>query len=137
MKIHRFKFSVAYADTDAGGIMYHGRYIEIAERARMAWLGKKAKPHAHDVGLVIRDLHIRYIRPLFLTDNFVVETTVTAVGAASVSVEQKFVKQNEICAILTGTAAYLNSDGRPVRMPNILLNAFNAGLKGQKGDKNE
>ncbi|GEM_PF-2285645 len=34
-KIHKFPFAIAYADTDAGGIVYHGRYIEIAERARM------------------------------------------------------------------------------------------------------
>lgn len=32
-KIHKFPFAIAYADTDAGGIVYHGRYIEIAERA--------------------------------------------------------------------------------------------------------
>ena len=120
MKKQMFKFSVAYADTDAGGIMYHGRYIEVAERARMAWLGKIAHPVESDVGLVIRNLNIRYIHPLFLTDEFVVETVVTAVGAASVSVEQKFVKNDEICAILSGTAAYLNGDGRPVRMPAVL-----------------
>ena len=83
MEIHKFKFSVAYADTDAGGIMYHGRYIEIAERARMNWLGKKAHPIAADVGLVIRDLQVRYLRPLFLADEFVVETRVTRVRAAS------------------------------------------------------
>lgn len=121
MNIHKFKFSVAYADTDAGGIMYHGRYIEVAERARMAWLGVDAVPVPGDVGLVVRNLNIRYMRPLFLTDEFVVETRVTAVGGASVSVEQKFVKNDEICAILDGTAAYLNADGRPVRMPDKLV----------------
>lgn len=126
--MHRFKFSVAYADTDAGGIMYHGRYIEIAERARMAWLGKIAHPIKSDVGLVIRELHIKYIRPLFLSDEFIVETRITGVGAASVSVEQKFVKNDEICAILTGTAAYLNADGRPVRIPEILEDAFKKSL---------
>lgn len=124
MNTHKFKFSVAYADTDAGGIMYHGRYIEIAERARMAWLGKNARPVQTDVGLVIRNLTIKYIRPMFLADDFVVETVVTEIGAASVSVEQKFVKNGEICAILTGTAAYLNSDGRPTRMPDLLVNAL-------------
>lgn len=124
MKKHTFNFSVAYADTDAGGIMYHGRYIEIAERARMNWLGHNARPVAGDVGLVIRDLSIRYIKPLFLADEFIVETVVTAVGAASVSVEQKFVKNGEICAILTGTAAYLNATGRPTRMPDILVSAL-------------
>ena len=129
MQVHKFKFSVAYADTDAGGIMYHGRYVEIAERARMAWLGKKARPNPSDVGLVIHELHIKYMRPLFLADEFVVETVVTAAHAASVSVEQKFVKNNEICAILTGTAAYLDGNGRPVRMPDSLVDAFDAELK--------
>ena len=33
-KTHIFNFAVAYADTDAEGIMYHARYIEGAERAR-------------------------------------------------------------------------------------------------------
>ena len=124
MKKHKFNFSVAYADTDAGGIMYHGRYIEIAERARMAWLGKTARPVPTDVGLVIRELHIKYMRPLFLADEFVVETVVTAVGAASASVEQKFVKNDEICAILTGTAAYLDANGRPACLPDVLVGAL-------------
>lgn len=129
MKKHIFNFSVAYADTDAGGIMYHGRYIEIAERARMNWLGKNARPVANDVGLVIRNLDIKYIRPLFLADDFIVETVVTAVGAASVSVEQKFVKNGEICAILSGTAAYLSGEGRPIRMPAVLANIFADSMK--------
>ncbi|MBO7509303.1 MAG: acyl-CoA thioesterase [Alphaproteobacteria bacterium] len=129
MDVHKFNFSVAYADTDAGGIMYHGRYIEVAERARMAWLGKIACPVPGDVGLVVCELSIRYLRPLFLTDLFTVETRVTAVRAASVSVEQKFVKNGEICAILTGKAAYLNGDGRPVQMPMVLANAFSDSMK--------
>ena len=124
MDVHKFKFSVAYADTDAGGIMYHGRYIEIAERARMNWLGKNARPVPDDVGLVIRNLSIQYIRPLFLADEFAVETVVTGVGAASVSVEQKFVKNDEICAILTGTAAYLDANGRPACLPDVLADAL-------------
>ena len=129
MKKHIFNFSVAYADTDAGGIMYHGRYIEIAERARMNWLGKNARPVSNDVGLVIRNLSIQYIKPLFLADDFVVEPDVTAVGAASVSVEQKFVKNDEICAILSGTAAYLNNVGHPIRMPSVLTDMLTDGEK--------
>ena len=35
MKTFKYPFSIAYSDTDAGGIVYHGRYVEIAERARM------------------------------------------------------------------------------------------------------
>ena len=64
MKIHKFPFAIAYADTDAGGIVYHGRYIEIAERARMDVLRGIKYPDG-DVGFVVRDLNIRYIKPLF------------------------------------------------------------------------
>ncbi len=108
---------IAYADTDAGGIVYHGRYIEIAERARMNILRDIQWPRG-DVGFVVRDLQIRYIRPLFLADQIVVETKITKIGAASLSVEQKFVKDGEICAILVGTAAYIGGDLRPTRIPD-------------------
>ena len=123
MRTYTFPFAIAYADTDAGGIAYHGRYIEIAERARMNILRGIKFPDG-DVGFVIRDLSIRYVRPLFLGDEFVVETTVTKFGAASMSVEQKFVKNGEICAILVGTAAYIGANMMPKRIPDAVAAPF-------------
>ncbi|MCL2338584.1 MAG: thioesterase family protein [Proteobacteria bacterium] len=113
---HKFPFAIAYADTDAGGIVYHARYIEIAERARMNWLKYAVVPDT-DIGFVIRELSVRYIRPLRLLDEFVVETIATDAGAASLKIEQKFVKSGEIYAILTGTAAYIGKDMKPKRIP--------------------
>ena len=124
MKIHKFPFAIAYADTDAGGIAYHGRYIEIAERARMDVLRGMKFPDG-DIGFVVRDLNIRYIKPLFLADTVVVETTVTKMGAASLSVEQKFVKDGEICAILYATAAYIGGNLQPKRIPESVAILFN------------
>ena len=119
-KIHKFPFAIAYADTDAGGIVYHGRYIEIAERARMNWLhGVTAA--GGDIGFVIRELNIKYIRPLKLGDELTVESTITHVGAASLSLEQKFVRDGEIYAILNGTAAYIGGDMHPKRIPDQIL----------------
>lgn len=123
MKIHKFPFAIAYADTDAGGIVYHGRYIEIAERARMDILRGIRFPDG-DVGFVVRNLSIRYIHPLFLADTVVVETTVTKLGAASMSVEQKFVKDGVICAILSGTAAYIGANMQPKRIPDSVAEPF-------------
>ena len=123
MKTYTFPFAIAYADTDAGGIAYHGRYIEIAERARMNILRGIKFPDG-DVGFVVRDLSIRYVRPLFLGDEFVVETTVTKMWAASLSVEQKFVKDGEICAILSGTAAYIGANLQPKRIPDSVAAPF-------------
>lgn len=123
MKIHKFTFAIAYADTDAGGIVYHGRYIEIAERARMDVLRGIKYPDG-DVGFVVRDLNIRYIKPLFLADTVVVETAVTKLGAASLGVEQKFVKNGEICAILSATAAYIGADLQLKRIPESVAVPF-------------
>lgn len=123
MKIHKFPFAIAYADTDAGGIVYHGRYIEIAERARMDVL-RGIKFTDGDVGFVVRDLSIRYVHPLFLSDTVIVETAVTKLGAASLSVEQKFVKDGVICAILTGTAAYIGANMMPKRIPDSVAEPF-------------
>jgi acyl-CoA thioester hydrolase len=133
MTLHIFPFSIAYADTDAGGIVYHARYIEIAERARMKWLGRDAlpaRPHSEgrlgkaslpDIGFVIRELTVKYKKPLKLGDEFIVETRATDIGAASIKIEQKFVKNNEIYAILTGTAAYIGADMKPKRIPGEYL----------------
>ena len=123
MKPHIFPFAIAYADTDAGGIVYHGRYIEIAERARMNWLGDLKFPDG-DLGFVITELSIKYLRPLRLADCFTVETTVTSSRAVAMSLEQKFVKNGEVYAILSATAAYLGREMRPRAIPDDIRAAL-------------
>ena len=123
-KAHIFNFTVAYADTDAEGVMYHARYIEVAERARSNWSKGIVLPDG-DFGFVVRDLNIKYIHPLLLGDDFVVETKTVKVGAASMIVEQKFVKCDKICAIMNVTVAYLGSGMRPTAIPENIINALN------------
>ncbi len=120
MKTHIFPFTIAYADTDAEGIVYHARYLEIAERARMNWLRGRVVV-GDDVGFVIRELGIKYIQPLRAADEFVVETQMIDVGAAIVKIEQKFVKDGEICAIINLKVAYLGADMRPKRIPEEFI----------------
>ena len=116
MKVHKFPFTIAYADTDAEGIVYHARYLEIAERARMNWLRGRVVPNG-DVGFVVRELNIKYLQPLRVADEFVVETQMVDVGAAIVKIEQKFVKDGNVCAIINLKVAYLGADMRPKRIP--------------------
>lgn len=120
---HFFNFSVAYADTDAQGILYHGRYIEIAERARTNWSKDIHIPDG-DAGFVVRELNIKYMSPLFLGDDFVVETRPVKIGMASMTIEQKFVKDEKICAIMNITIAYLGGDMRPKAIPESITGMF-------------
>lgn len=123
MKTHVFPFTIAYADTDAEGIVYHARYLEIAERARMDWL----RGHVvvgDDIGFVIRELNIKYIQPLRAADEFVVETQMVDVGVAIVKIEQKFVKDGNVCAIMNLKVAYLGADMRPKRIPTEFIDGL-------------
>ncbi|MBR2393319.1 MAG: thioesterase family protein [Alphaproteobacteria bacterium] len=120
MAIHIFPFTIAYADTDAEGIVYHARYLEIAERARMNWLRGRVVADG-DIGFVVRELNIKYLQPLKVGDEFVVETQMTDIGAASVKVEQKFVKDGIISAIINIKVAYLGDDMRPKKIPEDFI----------------
>ena len=122
-KAHIFNFTVAYSDSDAQGIMYHGRYIEVAERARFDWSKNVVVPEG-DLGFVVHDLNIRYSAPILLGEDFVVETRSVKIGAASLTVEQKFVKCDKICAIMNITIAYLDSDMRPKAIPETIISAL-------------
>ena len=117
---HVFPFTIAYADTDAGGIVYHARYVEIAERARMNWIKSNLK-NDDDLGFVIKEINVKYLRALRVWDEVTVETTATSIGTASLTVEQKMMKNGEIYAILTGTAAYLGANMRPKRIPEAII----------------
>ncbi len=118
---HIFNFSVAFADTDAQGIMYHGRYIEVGERARSNWSKNVVIPDG-DLGFVIRELNIKYNSPLKQGDDFLVETQPIKIGVASMVVEQKFVKDDVVCAIMNVIIAYLGSDMRPKAIPENIVN---------------
>ena len=120
MKVHKFPFTIAYADTDAEGIVYHARYLEIAERARMNWLRGRVVPNG-DVGFVVRELNIKYLQPLRVADEFIVETQMTDVGSAVVRIEQKFVKDGAEYAIINLKVAYLGGDMRPKRIPEEFI----------------
>ena len=120
MTVHTFPFTIAYADTDAEGIVYHARYLEIAERARMNWLRGRVTVDG-DVGFVVRELNIKYMQPLTVGDEFVVETQMTDVGTVSVRVEQKFVKDGNVCAIINLKVAYLGADMHPKKIPDDFI----------------
>ena len=132
MKTFRFPFSIAYSDTDAGGIVYHGRYIEIAERARMEMMRGIELPSG-DLGFVVRELSIKYMQPMHLADDIIVETEIVAVGGASMDLQQKFVHDGTICAIMNIKVAYIGSDMRAKRIPGAVL----AHLDSTKEEGNE
>lgn len=87
-----FPYQVTYGDTDAAGVVYYARYLEIMERARWAWLEAHgvAMADLHRLGswFVVVEAHVRYRRPAPLGTLLSVGVAVERVGRASITVSQ-------------------------------------------------
>jgi acyl-CoA thioester hydrolase len=124
MEPFRLKLRVYYEDTDAGGVVYHARYLAFAERARTEALRQAKVPHDQLVirfGLmfVVRRIEMDYLRPVRLDAEVIVETGPWAVGGATVEVDQRFLTEQgtQTGRLQVGLACVRAADGRPARIP--------------------
>jgi acyl-CoA thioester hydrolase len=123
MMTYQLNLRVYYEDTDAGGIVYHARYLAFAERGRTEALRQAGVPHDELVtqfGLifVVRRIKMDYLRPVRLDAELVVETGPWALGGATVDVQQRFVVAGQETGRLSaGLACIRAADGRPARIP--------------------
>ncbi len=90
---HRLPLRVIYADTDAGGVVYHANYLNFAERARTEMLRAVGivpqKLYDEDGTLfVVRSAEIDYRGPARLDDALEVRSRVIKFGGASLEIEQ-------------------------------------------------
>ncbi len=124
MTTYRLCLRVYYEDTDAGGIVYHARYLAFAERARTEALREAGVPHAelvagHGLSFVVRHAEIGYLRPARLDEELVVVTGPWAMGGASVNLQQRFEVAGQAVATLDiKIACVRQADGRPARIPD-------------------
>jgi len=100
MTEHHFPLRVYYADTDAGGVVYHAGYLRFAEQARTEMLRDAGFEHAallKDTGIAfaVRHLEIDYRRPAVLDDRLVIATKLTHLGNARMDMQQAFLKDGE------------------------------------------
>ncbi|MBV9757326.1 MAG: YbgC/FadM family acyl-CoA thioesterase [Alphaproteobacteria bacterium] len=122
---HYYTLRVYFEDTDAGGIVYHGRYLGFAERARTETLRDLGVPHAElvrDCGLifVVRRAKLDYLRPARLDDVLEVATEGVALAGASVTLRQTFRRLGEappLAVIELLLATVRLGDHRPARLP--------------------
>lgn len=137
---HYYRLRVYFEDTDAGGLVYHARYLGFAERARTETLRDLGVPHAELVrgfGLifVVRRAKLDYLRPAWLDDELVVATEGIALSGASVGLRQTFLRAEEdqpLTVVELLLASVRLSDQRPARLPPRWREAF-ARLVGPPG----
>lgn len=125
---------VYYENTDAGGIVYHGQYLNFAERGRtelLRHIGYQSSDLTKELGVmfVARFLDINYFSPAFLDDLLSVHTSISALKNTSFTMRQTFFQQkdgiNEKIAELSVTLVCVKADTiKPVRVPEELRQGF-------------
>lgn len=129
--VHRMTLRVYYEDTDTGGIVYYANYLKYAERARtevLRDLGIAQSTLMENDGLAfaVRRCEVDYLMPARLDDELDVCTSLRALGAASLDLDQAIVRRGASgaadCAIarLAVRLAVINRAGRPTRLPSAI-----------------
>ena len=126
------RYRVYWEDTDAGGVVYHARYLHFFERARSDWLLDLGFPQVELRNRVNRlfavsrmDTH--FVSPARLEDELEVSVAVEALRAASVHFGQTIhrVSDGELLATARVRAVCLAADSfRPARAPAELVQAI-------------
>ncbi|RFF28198.1 MULTISPECIES: tol-pal system-associated acyl-CoA thioesterase [unclassified Wenzhouxiangella] len=127
-----FRYRVYWEDTDAGGVVYHARYLAFFERARSDWLRVMGFPQVpmreRDNRLfVVRRVDTRFIAPARLEDELEITIDVEHLRAASLTFHQHMARSGdgELLATARVDAACLAADRFvPARMPEALRTAI-------------
>ncbi|MDI9349920.1 MAG: YbgC/FadM family acyl-CoA thioesterase [Candidatus Symbiobacter sp.] len=123
--LHQCPMRVVYADTDAGGVVYHARYLDMAERARaemMFALGLsefiQSKPGEPSGNLlVVRRVEIDYLRPARLYDDLTVTSYVKKLGGSSFDLLQEISGHDQILVRINLVLVWIDGQFRPQRLP--------------------
>lgn len=120
------EFRIYYEDTDAGGVVYHGRYPGFFERGRTEFFRDRglSVQQLHDEGLLLpvvrMEIDFRY--PARLDDLVRVETKLAGAGNTSFTMLQKLLRAKDEKLLAEGvvTLVCVDSEMKPKRLPLIL-----------------
>jgi acyl-CoA thioester hydrolase len=121
---------VYYQDTDAGGVVFHGRFLSFFERARTEWLrqlGFDVRQLADQEGIlfIVRELRINYLRPAHIDDLLTVTAAIENLGRAQFTLDQLVLRGADLLVHGSVNLACVSIDGlRPARVPPRLYAAL-------------
>lgn len=128
-RTHVFPLRVYFEDTDVAGIVYYANYLRYIERARsdmlrLLGIDQRGALESGEGVYVVAEVAVRYRAPAKLADELVVITEIEEVRAASVLIQQRVMRGDELLAEVRVTAAFLTPEGRPRRHPRAWVDIF-------------
>ncbi|WP_280949193.1 tol-pal system-associated acyl-CoA thioesterase [Beijerinckia mobilis] len=126
---HLLPIRVYYEDTDFSGIVYHASYLRFMERGRTELLRARGisqiqlaeGSYGDACAFVVRDMKIDFLRPGRMDDELLIETTIESVGGASVSLNQRVLREDTILVTAAVRLAVIGSNGRAKILPPPLM----------------
>lgn len=118
---------VYWEDTDAGGVVYHARYLAFMERARSEWMralgwDQGVLRERDDQVFVVRAMDIDFRAPARLDDQLEVSVRLLECRGASFSVGQRIERDGALLVeARVRIAALRASDFKPRPIPDALL----------------
>lgn len=128
-KMNPFKWPVRvyYEDTDAGGVVYHARYVAFFERARTEMLRASGFSQQimlqEDIAFAVRRMSIEFIKPAVLDDLLVIETSIVQVNNASIEFLQLLrheAKNSVLSEARVIVASVSKSNMKAIRLPKTI-----------------
>lgn len=118
-----FPVRVYYEDTDAGGVVYHSRYLNFLERARTEWLraagfAQTALRQQEHVLFVVHSMQLQFKKPAKLDEQLQVVSRLIEMGRGSFSCQQLIKREETILLQAEVKVACVNADSfKPTGIP--------------------
>jgi len=121
---------IYWEDTDAGGVVYHARYVAFMERARTEWMralgfGQERTRTDHGLVFAVRAMTMDFLKPARLDDALAVTATLVQCKRASMVFDQRVCRGVETLLTAQVRIAALDaSTFKPRGMDDVLLAAL-------------
>jgi acyl-CoA thioester hydrolase len=127
------EFRVYYEDTDAGGVVYHGRYPGFFERGRTEFFRERglSVQQLHEEGIIfpVVRMEIDFRYPARLDDLVRVESRIIESGKTSFTLQQRLLRVHDNKLLVEGkvTLVCVNMEMKPKRLPPAVRNIVQNG----------
>ena len=121
----RHRIRVRFAETDAMGIVHHGRYLPYFEAARVEYLRHLDHPYAmwREEGLdaAVLEVFVRYRQALRFDDEIDVHVRLAAATRTTFQMAYLVTRDDVAAATAVTVHGAVNAAGRPTRLPAWLV----------------
>lgn len=117
------EIKIYYKDTDCGGVVYYGKYLEFFEVARTEWMADRGIDikYLKDNGIqfIVKTADISYHSPAKYGETINVETLVNEISGASLNFKYEVTEKITKRLIATGFTKMvcINDSLKPRRLP--------------------